>query len=138
MSETSSDSSVRDADLFTSMWETIRKEREAPQEREVEGDSDRRYSRRFPFDSFQLAALCDGGAVPSIDRFKSIHCHDLSQGGFSYFSDIRPLSDEFVLLLQRGERKYCLKGRVVHSRPVDQDGRTRFLVGCKFTGRIRM
>ena len=75
-----SGSPQQDADFFTSMWQSMCEEREAAEARESGEGSERRRSQRFPFDSFQLAALFEGPDMPSIDRFKPVHCHDLSQG----------------------------------------------------------
>ena len=121
----------RDTEFFTAIWESLCAEAGI----DTSGN-ERRNSARFDFHTIQLAASANGDAMPAMPAFKTIRCHDISCGGFSYYSTEKPPTDKVILLLQTGGLRHCIEGRIIYSRPILRSGDLQFLVGCQFTRRV--
>ncbi len=99
-----------------------------------EGD-DRRRAPRRPYYRQQFLAPYDGKNPPSAEDFRLLCCHDISSGGFSFFSPDRPTFDQLVVALGRAPFVYMI-AQVLHARPVEDEPSGNYLVGCRFLRRL--
>jgi hypothetical protein len=65
-----------------------------------------------------------------------VQCHDISSGGFSFLTAVPPTAESFVVILGQPPKLTHVTAQVAHIRRVEHDGRTMYLVGCNYTGRI--
>jgi PAS domain S-box-containing protein len=100
------------------------------------GGRDRRRRERRPYLCKQAIAPIVGGKIPAAEDFIDVQCHDISEGGFSFFSVGPPTSDSFVIVLGQPPRMTHVTAQVAHVRRVEHDGRRMYLIGCNYTGRI--
>ncbi len=99
------------------------------------GDRRRRPRRLYPFKQ-SIAPICDG-RIPAAGDFTDVQCHDISSGGFSFFSTVPPAADSFVVILGQPPQLTQVTAQVAHVRRVEHDGCRMYLIGCNYTGRIR-
>jgi hypothetical protein len=99
----------------------------------AEAIAERRASQRKAWPSrHRLAVYRRGVPAKNLD-FHWARCHDLSDGGFSFYSRSPPASPDLVLdLTDRGSSGFIL-ARVCNMRH-NSDG--DYIVGCRFVRRI--
>jgi len=91
---------------------------------------------RHAFNCLQLIApVIDGEQLPDQSQFKSVECQDLSPTGFSYISDEPPPHWGLVVALGRVPFIF-LTAQIVRHQAIGMPGQERYVVGCRFTGRI--
>lgn len=96
---------------------------------------ERRRYKRHPFPYAQQVAAYDGENSPSAKDFFEVECHDISTDGISFFTDRPVCHQDLVITLGRSPDVKYMTARVVHTTEVTP---TRFLVGCRFTGRCNV
>ena len=127
----------------------------------LDSAEDRRAHQREPFSPVQRVAPYDGSNLPQPTNYVDVHCHDLSRGGFSYLSPIRPTSTRLIAVLGVPPDMTCVETRIVdtvdvlqypstgllekigepHSPiqsqdPSDETGVPLILVNCQFVRRL--
>ena len=121
--------SAADAGFFSLVHEVL----EAEQTRAIES---RRAGDRHNFDCMQLIATFTPGKLPQAADFRAVHCQDLSPGGMSFIDPELPTSQSLLVLL--GPAPFIfLTADVVHHSELQIGNRKEYLVGCRFTGRIK-
>ncbi len=95
-----------------------------------------RRSPRHPYRYRQLIAPLRGEQMPAAEDFFAVECADISAGGLSFYHPQRPDFHKIVVALGQVPFLTHFKAEVV--RVVDQsnEAENRFLVGCRFTGRV--
>lgn len=94
---------------------------------------------RQPFKEKQYIAPYTGqGPLPEADDFRAVHCHDLSAGGLSFFSDEPPDFQRFVVRLGTVCEQYYVVARVANVVDVGTSGYPRYRVGCSFLERLEV
>ncbi|HEY2881874.1 MAG TPA: hypothetical protein VGJ15_05560 [Pirellulales bacterium] len=95
----------------------------------------RRDNDRVPFHCVQLVAPYPNGQFSAASKFRHVRCQDLSPTGMSYYDTELPECPQLLVLLGSSP-VVILTAEVVHQKPVDEEGRNEFLIGCRFTGRL--
>ena len=100
-------------------------------------EHERRQSKRMSYSCAAMVANYRPPEVPPKDSFWTVRCRDLSRGGVSFYSPIKPSSSTLVVSLGSSETLSCLLAcRVVYCAYVGDHGQPRYLVGCEFTDRL--
>lgn len=99
---------------------------------------DRRHSPRRTYPYFQKIAPIFGGTIPPRRRFFEVQCRDLSAGGMAFYIDRPPDFDTLVIELGTPPEEKHVTARVMRVAKIEDEGRKRYLVGCRFTGRITL
>jgi PAS domain S-box-containing protein len=99
---------------------------------------DLRSSPRRAFKYYQMIAPMFGGQLPARRKFFEVECEDLSAGGMGFYMNRPPDFDTLVVALGRPPEESYLTARVVRVMRADQNGERRYLVGCRFTGRVAL
>ena len=102
-----------------------------------EGHSLRR-SARHEFDCVQKIAPMVGGSLPESEQFFAVRCVEISAGGIAFILDESPDFRYVVVSLDTGVSRGHFTALVVRTTPFEEGGVTRYRVGCKFIGRVRM
>lgn len=100
------------------------------------GNEMRSSPRRF-YQYRQLIAPLIGDRLPARNRFFEVICEDISAGGISFYLDTPPDFKRVVVGLGQPPRLSLFTAEIVRVAQNEIDGRRQFLVGCRFTGRIR-
>ncbi|HEX3997185.1 MAG TPA: PAS domain S-box protein [Pirellulales bacterium] len=98
--------------------------------------TDRRRRPRRSFTYYQRIAPSENGRLPPLRMFRRVKCLDISAGGFSFLSAVRPSETDYVVALGNPPVVINVAARVMHVTPTDYEGQPAYLVGCKYTGRI--
>jgi hypothetical protein len=96
----------------------------------------RRPRRSYPYRQ-QIAPVIDG-KMPPPEAFVEIECHDIAAGGFSYLAAQPPASNSLIVALGAPPKLTHLSAEVAHVNRMKQDGRTMYLIGCMYTGRVQL
>lgn len=123
---------------------------------------DRRTEKRHPYSTAQRVARWDGSTFPEADQFVPIQCRDLTRGGFSFLAASEPRFSTLVIEFGIPPHVLYIAAQVVGSVPVVyyrsgevrrtskpddaasmtdsscEQGAAMFLVGCRFTRRLRL
>lgn len=99
---------------------------------------ERRTHDRRPYSCVQSVAPCVDGKLPERHHFREVRCHDISPRGFSFLLAAKPNFDELVAAFGSTHTRLFLRARVVHTTPFKYEGRNVLLVGCEYTGRVRL
>lgn len=102
-----------------------------PQGHEMRSSPRRTYQYR------QLIAPLIGDRLPARNRFFEVVCEDISAGGVAFYLDARPDFKRVVVGLGQPPQLTFFTADIVRIAETEADGRRQFLVGCRFTGRIR-
>jgi hypothetical protein len=86
----------------------------------------------------QSIAPCIEGKLPDRSHLREVRCHDISSKGFSFLLASKPDFNELVAAFGSEQSQIFLRARVVHSTPLRHHGRNVLLVGCEYTGRVRL
>jgi len=97
---------------------------------------ERRSSPRRPYHYRQLIAPVDGDQLPPLESFIEVECEDISAGGLSFFLPERPNFKQVVVALGQAPFMTHFKADVVRVVEVSDESDPRFLVGCRFAGRV--
>lgn len=115
------------------------KELQKPQPEASDGRRELRASPRLAYHYYQLIApLYTGNRMPPRKEFFPVECNDISAGGISFLYDRRPDFDYLVVALGRPPEETFFTAHVVRIARQEKEGQTRYLVGCRFTGRISL
>lgn len=99
---------------------------------------DLRSSPRRNFQYRQKVAPVRGKELPTRKDFFEVECHDISAGGISFFLSEQPDFSNLIVALGVPPFESFFAARVVRVVVSDRDGSIRYLVGCRFTGRVHM
>ncbi|HEV3339328.1 MAG TPA: PilZ domain-containing protein [Pirellulales bacterium] len=100
-------------------------------------EDDRRQSKRMSYPCAAMVANYQSPDVPSKEAFWTVRCRDLSRGGVSFYSPIKPLASSLLISLGSAHTLSCLLAcRVVYCAYVGDHGQPRYLVGCEFMERL--
>lgn len=98
----------------------------------------RRAPRRVYHYRQKIAPLYDA-RPPAPEDFYEVVCKDISAGGLAFICDYPPDFHEMVVVLGAPPVETYFKARIVRVMPQQKEnGRAEYLVGCQFTGRIRL
>lgn len=97
---------------------------------------ERRNRLRRSYPTVQMVAPYIEGRLPRREMFRQVTCYDLSTGGMAYYAKSPPATDRIVVALASENDTLYLTAAVCHSRVVSDVGHGRFLVGCRFLGRV--
>lgn len=100
--------------------------------------SDRRASARHRFPRVQSIAPYVNGQLPSPNMFYAVQCRDLTSGGLSFWLPNPPEFSTLVVALGGEENVKHLTAEVVHTTKIERDGKSMYLVGCRFLGRVEI
>ncbi|HYW80918.1 MAG TPA: GAF domain-containing protein [Thermoguttaceae bacterium] len=95
-----------------------------------------RTSVRRSFNYKQLIAPMYGGVMPSRKTFFQVTCENISAGGFAFYIEEEPDFDYLVIALGQEPMLTYFSARVVRVMRKDHDGKAKYLVGCRFSGRV--
>jgi hypothetical protein len=97
---------------------------------------DRRDEIRQPYECRQLIAPFPEGSPPSAAEFRKVRCLNLSPNGMRYLDDSPPQCLRLIVLL--GAAPFTvLTAEVVHQTAAEGADQNLFLIGCRFTGRLK-
>ncbi|HWB09808.1 MAG TPA: PilZ domain-containing protein [Pirellulales bacterium] len=100
-------------------------------------EEDRRQSKRMSYPCAAMVANYQCPDVPPKEAFWTVRCRDLSRGGVSFYSPIKPLASSLLISLGSAQTLSCLLAcRVVYCAYVGDHGQPRYLVGCEFMERL--
>lgn len=99
-------------------------------------DADRRSERRRPFARRLRVAPLDDKTLPGEEAFVTVMSRDISARGLAFYVESPPAAQGFLIELGTGEHEFCLTASVQHVTLDQTSDVRRFLVGCKFTGRV--
>ena len=97
--------------------------------------SDRRTSVRRTF-RFQQRVAPYYGTMPADSEYFVARFSDISAGGVSFILDAKPPYKAVVIELGTAPRISRIRCDVVRVVPIDDDGRQRCLIGCRFVERF--
>ncbi len=96
-----------------------------------------RSSPRRTYQYRQLIAPLIGDRLPPRNRFFEVVCEDISAGGIAFYLDTPPDFKRVVVGLGQAPQLTFFTANIARVTEKEVDGRRQFLVGCRFTGRIR-
>jgi hypothetical protein len=96
-----------------------------------------RSSPRRTYQYRQLIAPLIGDRLPARNRFFEAVCEDISAGGISFYLDTPPDFKRVVVGLGQAPQLTFFTATIARVAETEFEGRRQFLVGCRFTGRIR-
>lgn len=100
-------------------------------------ERDRRQSRRMPYACTAIVAAYLPPDIPPRESFWTVRCRDLSRGGVSFYSPIKPSASSLVISLSSMRSlNLLLACRVVYCAYVGDQGQPQYLVGCEFVERL--
>lgn len=96
-----------------------------------------RSSARKAFHVRQPIAPMYGSVMPTPSQFFEVNCVDISAGGISFYLDRTPDFKTLLVALGREQDPTYFTATVRRCvRECDEHGRTRYLIGCQFMGRV--
>jgi hypothetical protein len=98
--------------------------------------SERRGRQRRPYPYYQFVAPFRDSQMPPPEAFQQVRCHDISTGGFSYFTPHLPDHDVIVAAFGTAPDFTYLTAQIRYAKRVTQGARAMFQIGCQFLGRI--
>lgn len=103
---------------------------------EVADERRERHRRAFP--RTQMVAPFIDGRPPVRGDFAAVRFRDISEQGFSYVASKPAECDAVVVVLGEPPAATYLTAVVCHCTQVGTQAKPRFVVGCRFTGRIEL
>jgi len=98
---------------------------------------ERRTAHRWPFPAVQLLGPCGSWGLPKRHMFVEVRCHDLSQGGISFFLPRPPTFESAVMGLGKQSNIAYYLVKLIHFH--EHIGATKqYLIGCQFLERVRI
>lgn len=99
---------------------------------------EQRSSPRRPFPYRQRLAPMYDGIKPAKRLFFEVECKDISASGIAFYMNRLPDFDTVVIALGKLPNETYLTARVMRVARTEEQGRIRYLVGCRFLGRINL
>ena len=96
---------------------------------------EQRASERWAYPAIQLLAPCGPKELPRKSMFAEVRCHDLSQGGISFFMPRPPKFQLAVFGLGKRPNLTYLLAQVVYCKE-HVTAKREYLVGCSFIRRV--
>ena len=96
---------------------------------------ERRRRRRTPFACRQWVAVTAGDETPPESAYRSVACHDISTGGFSFVVPRVPEGERLSVRLGLPGEWLYLSAQIAHCKAIEGDEGPAVMVGCKFLGR---
>ena len=97
---------------------------------------DRRAGARQPYECRQLISpYRTDGELPDQTTFRPVECSDISPGGLAFCSEHRPDYEKLIVALGKVPFMF-LEARVVRVTEDDENHPGKYLIGCRFEGRI--
>ena len=121
------------AGFFEAAHRSITFDFEAPEE-----DTERRRRERRNFPTVQSVAAYINGMIPPKERLEPVECNDISTGGMSFFASGPPTFDRLVVALSTATEMIYLSAAVAHYSFVGDAQNPRYLIGCRFLGRVQL
>lgn len=93
--------------------------------------------KRYDYDCLQM--IYPGGDSDGDtwnERGMEVRCHDIGPQGISFFLNKRPDFGRLVVSLGTAEAPLLMMAEVMYSKAVYIHNDARYLVGCRFTGRV--
>jgi hypothetical protein len=118
-----------DVALFQSITGLINEQRVATR-------TERRECERFPFPCVQLVADYDGTEMPDQQHFRQVLCHDLSPGGFSFYSFEVPETSHLIVTLGKVPHFKFFVAEVVRVSEANTEHGHEYQIGCRFLRRL--
>ncbi len=100
--------------------------------------AEQRSSPRRAYRYQQAIAPIYNGQIPTRRHFATVECRDISAGGIAFVLDTVPDFTDLVVALGRSPQLTHFTATVARTCEIDDEGRKRYLVGCRFTGRINL
>jgi PAS domain S-box-containing protein len=97
-----------------------------------------RRSPRRAYRYRQSIAPVDDSMMPMPKAFFEVECWDISACGLSFLMDRLPDFETLVVALGRAPALSHFTARVMRVARVEQNEQTRYLVGCRFLGRVHL
>ena len=95
-----------------------------------------RRNPRMEYQYPQKIAPMLGGVLPKQDKFFQVVCNDISAGGISFLLSEAPDFEELVVVLGKPPNETFFTARVVRIVGHQENGEMKYLVGCRFTGKV--
>ncbi len=102
-----------------------------------DGAKDRRSQPRRLYPYYQLIAPLVEGTTMDKHAFSEVRCCDISASGFSFISVIVPQHRAFVVAFGTPPSLTYVTAEVVRISPIEADGTTTNLIGCRYTGKVK-
>lgn len=102
------------------------------------GGREQRSSPRRPYRYRQRVAPMYEGIKPAKRLFFEVECKDISAGGIAFYMNRLPDFETVVLALGKPPTESYFTARVMRVARAEEQGRIRYLVGCRFLGRINL
>ena len=77
-----------------------------------------------------------GAAMPDDTQFNEWMCYDISSRGFSFLAPNQPDYHKIVVAFGTPPSLVYLTAEVRHATRREENGRTQYIVGCRYTGRV--
>jgi hypothetical protein len=106
--------------------------------KQTESADERRERTRRGFPRTQMVAPYVEGRTPVSGDFAAVRFRDISEQGFSYVSSKPPEYDAVVVVLGEPPAATYLTAVVCHCTSAGTQAKPRYIVGCRFTGRIEL
>jgi len=97
-----------------------------------------RTSQRRAYQYGQMIAPVYGTTLPTEEDLLQVECRDISAGGIAFLLDQSPDFENLVVALGRAPSLIYFTAKVARVATVEEDERTAYLVGCRFTGRTKL
>ncbi|HEV3003652.1 MAG TPA: PilZ domain-containing protein [Pirellulales bacterium] len=102
----------------------------------LENGDERRNERHRGARCIQRIAPCVDGRLPVLAAFREVECQDLSAGGFTCLLPEPPEIETMAVELGAPPVLIYVTARVVHVSESRLGEEIKYLVGCRFTGRL--
>lgn len=99
---------------------------------------EKRTSPRRRYQYRQMIAPMIGATIPRRRDFYEVDCEDISAGGISFYLERPPDFESLVVALGRPPTVSYFTARVVRIVAPSPPERPRYLIGCRFTGRVHL
>jgi PAS domain S-box-containing protein len=99
-------------------------------------EHDRRARARKSYPYLQRIAPMRGSTMPDDSQFNEWMCYDISSRGFSFLAPNQPDYHKIVVAFGAPPSLVYLTAEVRHATRYEQNGRTQYIVGCRYTGRV--
>lgn len=96
-----------------------------------------RTNARRSFNYKQLIAPIYEGVMPSREEFFQVTCENISAGGFAFYVEDEPDFEYLVVALGQEPILTFFSARVTRVMYKEHEGSNLYLVGCRFSGRVR-
>ena len=105
---------------------------------QTQNGDERRERRRHRFPRAQMVAPYIEGRTPVSGDFAAVRFRDISEQGFSYVSSQPPDYDAVLVVLGDPPAATYVTAVVCHCTSAGTQAKPRYVVGCRFTGRIEL